>query len=216
MPKRSFLRLSTSLLALLLISGCGDNANSNLPEAASNLVDPSKKDAASTLPHTVDSATEFVAAVESLAPEVEEPVLRETVTEEIEVVRVEKTSEASKPNIQIKQELKAPENKAIEQDWSGIILIPDRTRMSKAYSTEVKLERIEAHPLTNEKLRVWVRVANTSSLPLDTRIACNFSDSNQATNKTDFVPVTIPAKGSVDAYFMSPMSDVRSYTILVR
>ena len=203
-------RIGLIFLTFLLF-GCGDQKD--LPPAASKLVEPSGKDAASVLPHTIDSATEFEGALDSLAEGVEEPELRITESTNMTIVRVEKRTEPDDTSFEATD---VEEVTPIEQDWFGIVLLPDRTKMSKAHTTKVELERIEAHPLIDERLRVWVRVGNQTGTVLHAQIACNFSDSDRSSEKTDFVPVLIPPEETLEAYFMSPMANVTSYTILVR
>lgn len=191
-----------------------------MPPAALNLVD--EDPTGSTLPHTVDSATEFQSAINSLAEGVDQPEVRTTQEGKVDltVVRVEKSDATGSGQISVTRDSEAsaglPADKSIEQDWYGVVLLPDRTKMSKAYTTDVALERIEAHPLTDDRLRVWVRVANRTNGPMAASIACNFSNAERKTEKTDFVPIKIAKGESIDAYFMSPMTGVTSYTILVR
>lgn len=201
--------LATLCVGFLIVGCDGDPTDvKNLPPAASNLVNPSEGEAVE-MPHEVDSATEFTAALESHTGG-KKPDLRDT-GQGASVVRVEKAPAITKPNA-----LAKPAPKPIERDWSGTVLVPDGTLMSHAHTTDVSFSRIEAHPLKNGSLRVWVRVQNNTNKPLDTRVACNFkSDSNEAL-KTAFIPATIPAEDAIDVYFMSPKPNVVSYTILVR
>lgn len=203
-------RLAVILLPCLLAAcGGGEKEPEELSPAANRLVAPAVE-AKDTLPHKVDSATEFPAAMDSLAKGSHKPKLRST-SEATNVVRVEAV-----PAIQKGPAPAAAPSKPIEQDWDGTVLIPEGTQMSQAFTTDVKLTRIEAHPLTNNALRVWVRVQNITAAPLETRVACNFKSSSSEDKKTAFIPVTIAPEEAVDVYFMSPMPNVTNYTVLVR
>ncbi|MEO0794899.1 MAG: hypothetical protein AAFX93_07050 [Verrucomicrobiota bacterium] len=211
------LSLACAILAVAFFSGCSEDngsatpaAEKNLSPAATNLVAPSQESAKDTLPHTVDTATEFPAAMDSLQAGAIKPDLRAIDVPGSNVVRVEKA-----PAIQ-KSSSTTQETKDIERDWDGTVLVPDGTQMSQAYTDDVKLTRIEAHPLSDGALRVWVRVRNLTDGPLKTRVACNFQSISREAMKTSFVPVTIDPQELVDVYFMSPMPNVVSYTILVR
>ncbi len=196
----------------VIITGCEDRGDSaatkqdskpKLSETATTFVEKSET------PHEIDSATEFSAAMASFAGG-KRPDVRKT-TEGVEIVRVEKAPAITKPGEQPKASAKP-----LEKDWDGTVLIPSGTQLSHAHTTDVKLARIEAHPLKSGYLRVWVRVGNLTDQNLDTRVACNFKSASNEVLKTAFVPVTIPKGEAVDAYFMSPMPNVVSYTILVR
>jgi len=182
--------------------------NKPLPAAASNLV-ASEPSESVEMPHETDTATEFPMAMDSFAGG-NRPDLRNSSTSS-NVIRIEKAPTITKPG-----EEATASNKPIEKDWDGTVLIPSDTSMSKAYTDDVTFTRIEAHPLKNGSLRVWVRIQNKTDEDLDTRVACNFKSTGNETQKIAFVPVGIPAADAVDVYFMSPMSNVKTYTILVR
>lgn len=206
-----FLLTPVAILAGAFISGCGGEkteAQDSVPAAASNLVQPTDG-AAVEMPHKVDTATEFSAALGSVSGG-NKPDLRDT-GQGSTVVRVEKAPTMTKPG-----ESAATTQKSLERDWDGTVLIPDGTQMSHAHTTDVTFSRIEAHPLKNGSLRVWVRVKNLTGKELDTRVACNFKSASNEALKTAFIPVKIPANDAIDVYFMSPMPNVVSYTILVR
>lgn len=161
------------------------------------------------MPHKEDTATEFLGALESFSGR-GSPDYRDT-GNGVSIVRVEQAPVITKPG----QPLTAS-NKPIEKDWDGTILIPDGTQMSHAHTTDVAFRRIEAHPLKDGSLRVWVRIENLTNHDLNTRVACNFKSASNEALKTAFIPTVIPAHEAIDAYFMSPMTNVVSYTILVR
>ena len=54
-----------------------------------------------------------------------------------------------------------------------MVLVPNMKLMSKAYSSSVSLPRVEAHPLQNNRIRVWAR-QNESGGPLRLQVACVF------------------------------------------
>lgn len=102
------------------------------------------------------------------------------------------------------------------KDWEGTVLVPNEALLSKAYSSEVSLARIEAHPLSNNHLRVWARVKNETADHLNARVACNFRSTSDEAAITRFIPVRIPVEEAVDVYFVSPMDAVKAYTVLVK
>lgn len=201
--------LGVSLLVGLSLSGCAkpESKQDKVSAGGANLV--AMDDGGDVaMPHTVDSATEFPAALESVATGSKKPQLRTTDANNT-VVRVEKAAPTSKPGLGVTP-------KGLERDWDGTVLIPSGTQMSHAHTDNVSFSRIEAHPLTDGSLRVWVRVNNLTDRDLDTRVACNFHSSSSGSGKTSFVPTIIPANEAIDVYFMSPMPNVVSYTILAR
>jgi len=178
-------------------------------EATANLTEPTEEAADKVIIHKKEDATEFPAAIPSLtrgapAPEVkeEEPVAN--------VVRVEPV-----PKIRRDAEIK-PSTKEIEKDWDGTVLVAKNADVSQAFTTDVELRRIEAHPLQNGALRVWVRVKNVTDKDLDSKVACNFKSTSEEQLKATFLPVKIPAGEAIDVYFMSPTPNVIAYTVLVR
>ena len=60
----------------------------------------------------------------------------------------------------------------IVRDWTGLVLVPISTSLSKAYTSEVRLLRIEAHPLNDGRVRVWTRIHNISERTLPGQVAC--------------------------------------------
>lgn len=215
----SSLRVLAASLALLMFTACQPKDDGATPsgsdksdEATSFLTEPSAELAVEVLPHKVDDATEFPAAMESLTSDSRRPEMREPVVEPSNVVRVEKAPSLKKDSPTATKE----EQKRIERDWNGTVLVPDGTQMSQAFTTDVRLTRVEAHPLQNGSLRVWVRIANVTDDTLSSKVACNFKSVSNEQLKTAFVPIEIAPHEAVDVYFMSPMPSVISYTVLVR
>ncbi|WP_309386124.1 hypothetical protein [Cerasicoccus frondis] len=199
------------LIGHFLVAGCAKKSPKEdvapLPKAASNFI-ANNEQADVEMPHTVDVATEFPAALESVQIGSRKPELR-GVEAGHNVVRVEKAPAISKPG-------QATTPKDLERDWDGTVLIPAGTQMSHAHTDNVEFGRIEAHPLADGSLRVWVRVKNIVDRDLEIRIACNFQSVTQEQMKTAFVSTEIPVGDAIDVYFMSPMPNVISYTILAR
>ncbi|WP_309400542.1 hypothetical protein [Cerasicoccus maritimus] len=200
-----------SVLALLQFTmiGCDQESTSSsqVPQSASNFVSAGDEGQIE-MPHTIDTATEFPAALASISIGSQKPELRGSEVGHT-VVRVEKAPAIAKSGQPMAKN-------QLEQDWDGTVLIPSGTQMSHARSDNVDFGRIEAHPLADGSLRVWVRVKNVTHTDLITRMACNFQSASNERIKTSFATTTIPADDAVDVYFMSPMPNVVSYTILVR
>ncbi|MCC5838706.1 MAG: hypothetical protein JJT96_01170 [Opitutales bacterium] len=220
-----FLAAGLVLAILHLIGGCGKQATEpDLPEAAQTLVNPPPEIAAEVLPHTVDSATEFEAALETVAEDAKKPTFRETELRSVAVVTAERRATGLTPT---------PKNTEVEgarpqtvvlvppasnevRSWGSIILVPDVNKMSRAFTSDVRLERIEAHPLSDNRLRVWVRVRNLSNSPREIGVALDFRTRDRSSDPTDFVNIRLDGGDVVDAHFLSPEPGVLAYTILAK
>lgn len=196
----------------LVFSACGEKKvqriKKPLSESAKILINPPANSMDAVLLHTVDSATEFPAALSSLEPDAAEPEVR--VVREVSPVN----TEAAEQVVEVVQPVRAAV--PLQEDWGGVILVPDMSRMSRGFTSRVTLTRIEAHPLANDHFRVWVRIRNDSTKDIDADVACNFRALNEEGKATEFIPIKISAGGSANAYFISPMPHVAYYTILVR
>jgi hypothetical protein len=105
----------------------------------------------------------------------------------------------------------------IVRDWTGLVLVPISTSLSKAYTSEVRLLKIEAHPLNDGRVRVWTRIHNVGDRTLPGQVACRFSMRNQPTATSPyFYELQVPPHGFRDVFFISPDGDLLSYTVLVR
>ena len=105
----------------------------------------------------------------------------------------------------------------IVRDWTGLVLVPISTSTSKAYTSEVRLLKIEAHPLNDGRVRVWTRIHNMGDRTLPGQVACRFSMRNQpAATSPYFYELQLPPHGFRDVFFISPDGDLTSYTVLVR
>ncbi len=104
----------------------------------------------------------------------------------------------------------------IVRDWTGLVLVPIAASLSKAYTSEVRLLKIEAHPLNDGRVRVWTRIHNIGNSTLPGQVACRFTMRNQPTATSPyFYELQVPPRGFRDVFFISPDGDLTSYTVLV-
>lgn len=103
-----------------------------------------------------------------------------------------------------------------DRDWGGLVLVPNKIRLAKAHTTGVQLVRVEAHPIKNERLRVWTRVENITTDDIELKIGCEFRSVGADVDRPIYEPVILAAGGVVDAFFDSPKDRVQSYTVLVK
>ena len=113
-----------------------------------------------------------------------------------------------------------PENTEVrlhlQRDWGGVILVPEGITTSQAHTSNVQLLRIEAHPLNDERLRVWARVKNRSQRPIHAEMGCEFRSRQAEPDRVSFEAVTISPAGVVDVSFDSPRDRVEAYTLMVK
>ncbi|MDA1066320.1 MAG: hypothetical protein O3C43_07440 [Verrucomicrobia bacterium] len=196
---------------VLLLAACGKEEKQParpLSESAQLLINPPADSTDAVLLHTIDSATEFPAALNSLDPNIVEP--------EVRVVQETKTLGNGKIEQVVNVVAPVTASVPLKEDWGGVILVPDMNKMSRGFTSRVTLTRIEAHPLLDDHFRVWVRIRNDSQRDITADVACNFRAIEDRFKESQFIPVSIPAGGSANAYFISPMPHVAFYTILVR
>ena len=115
--------------------------------------------------------------------------------------------------------LKLPSETAVElpRDWGGLVLVPDTAKLAKAYTSDVRLARVEAHPIDGERIRVWARIQNLTDAELQSEVGCEFRSSNYSQYASaHFEPSIIPENGVIDVYFESPHDRVESYTVMVK
>jgi len=105
---------------------------------------------------------------------------------------------------------------SFSKDWEGVVLVPDGVAYSRAYTSGVRLMRVEAHPLNDERVRIWARIQNISGELLSTEVGCEFRSEQSEMKRARFVPASIPDGASVDVYFDSPLDRVVSYTVMVK
>jgi hypothetical protein len=176
-----------------------------LPPAVTDLVQrlTQPKDG-QTLGHSVAKTTGFPGAMASLAPGAVAPAMEPTIP----------LSEQPPPRGLTADGLAT---RLIERDWTGIVLIPVRTEISKAHTTRVHLLRTEAHPMIDGRVRVWVRLMNAQDRDLPAEVACAFHlAGDRRANTPHFYNLTIPAGDYRDVFFVSPSGVLNSYTVLVR
>lgn len=105
----------------------------------------------------------------------------------------------------------------IERDWTGLVLVPISTSLAKAYSSEVRLLKVEAHPLNDGRVRIWTRIHNIGNRTLPGQVACQFKMQNQPIPTSPyFYQLDVPPHGHRDVFFISPDGTLSSYTVLVR
>lgn len=104
----------------------------------------------------------------------------------------------------------------VDRDWTGIILTPVLAQVAKAYVSGIQLSNIEVHPLTDGRVRIWVRLRNQVATTIPTEIACAFKRDGQGDAVTMFYHLSIPSNSSRDVFFISPGGNDISYTVLVR
>ncbi len=134
---------------------------------------------------------------------------------------------ASAPKFETKRDPNLPPSKGltadgssttlVERDWTGIVLVPVNTALSKAYTSSVRLLRVEAHPLNDGRLRIWARIQNIGAQTLSAEIACAFRTTDAALEpSTYFYELKVPGNTVRDVFFISPDAELLSYTTLVR
>ena len=104
----------------------------------------------------------------------------------------------------------------VERDWTGLVLVPISTSLSKAYTSDVQLIKVEAHPLSDGRVRVWTRVHNVGNGTLPAEIACEFRMKGSSASSPYFYQFEVPGDDYRDVFFVSPDGQLNSYTVLVR
>lgn len=217
-----------------------------LPEAAQILLSVDAE-VPGVLPHTLDDATEFEESFEYLKEGESAPDYRvsDEIEDDVELPAVIEVAEATisplivKESIPIAAELAKPDETdpvldrappivlkqaipqdveiVFERDWGGVVLVPDRMKLAKAYTSDVRLARIEAHPIDGEHLRVWARIQNVTADAMSAEIGCEFRFAqNGSGGRAQFESIRIPPGGFVEKQFVSPQDRVASYTLMVK
>ncbi len=156
-----------------------------------------------TMAHELSESTEFPQALASLAPGAHAP--------KSEVIYIG-TQPPSKG-------LTADGNSTdlVEKDWTGLVLVPLNTSLSKAHTSAVRLIKVEAHPLSDGRVRVWMRVKNVGDKGLPTEIACLFRMQGETSRESPyFYELEVPGQTFRDVFFVSPAGQLNTYTVLVR
>ena len=105
----------------------------------------------------------------------------------------------------------------VERDWTGIVLVPVNTEYSRLYTSLVKQTSIEAHPLTDGRIRIWTRVRNATQTRVQVEVSCTFMMQERGEpTMARFYSLDIPVGDYRDVFFVSPVGKLVSYTALVR
>ncbi|MEO7412316.1 MAG: hypothetical protein ABIZ81_03075, partial [Opitutaceae bacterium] len=105
----------------------------------------------------------------------------------------------------------------IVRDWTGLVLVPISTSLSVAHTSAVRLLKVEAHPLSDGRVRIWVRVRNAGRQDLLSEVACSFRVRADAPASSPyFYELPVPSGDYRDVFFVSPEGTLTTYTVLVR
>lgn len=105
----------------------------------------------------------------------------------------------------------------VERDWTGLVLVPINKSLSKAYTSAVRLLKVEAHPLKDGRIRVWIRMQNVGKKNLPSEIACTFTMRGDARPMSpNFYELEVPGREYRDVFFVSPAGELLNYTVLIR
>jgi hypothetical protein len=155
-------------------------------------------------PHELSDTTSFPEAMKSLQEGAKAPKF-----EYVETSRAQAPAEG----------LTADGNSTqlVVRDWTGLVLVPISTSLSVAHTTAVRLTKVEAHPLKDGRVRVWVRVQNIGKQDFSSEVACSFRmHADGAGSSPYFYELDVPARGFRDVFFVSPDGKLSTYTVLVR
>jgi hypothetical protein len=172
------------------------------PEAAAvieRLTQPS--DSTATL-HEVSDSTSFPEALASLQEGVRAPQVKSDV--DISGLPPAKGLTADGNSTEL-----------IERDWTGLVLVPISTSFSKAFTAHTKILKVEAHPLNDGRVRIWMRVRKLINVPV--QVACTFRMRGETTtNSALFYDLDLPYGEIRDVFFVSPEGEGNAYTALSR
>jgi hypothetical protein len=105
----------------------------------------------------------------------------------------------------------------VERDWTGLVLVPINKSLSKAYTSAVRLLKVEAHPLKDGRIRVWIRMQNVGQKKLPSEIACTFTMRGDVQPMSpNFYELEVPGREYRDVFFVSPLGELLNYTVLIR
>lgn len=169
-------------------------------EFVARFTQPAGSDA---LPHEVADTSSFPEAMASLQPGAAAPKF-ETIDMRSEAPPEGLTADGNSTQL-------------IVRDWTGLVLVPISTSLSMAHTSAVRLLKVEAHPLTDGRVRVWIRVQNISRRNFTSEVACEFRMRNEGpSSRPYFYELQVPARGYRDVFFVSPQGQLSTYTVLVR
>lgn len=105
----------------------------------------------------------------------------------------------------------------VVRDWTGLVLVPISTSLSTAHTSSVRLLKVEAHPLSDGRVRIWVRVQNVGRQDMMSEVACSFRMRTEGpVSSPYFYELPVPSRGFRDVFFVSPEGKLSTYTVLVR
>lgn len=173
------------------------------PEVTALVVHLTDTDQTDTLAHDVVDTTGFPEAIASLAPGARAPKVEPVNTRGQPPPRG-LTADGDSVNL-------------VERDWTGLVLVPINKSLSKAYTSEVRLLKVEAHPLQDGRVRVWIRLQNIGKKQLPSEIACTFSMRGDSQPMSpNFYELEVPSREYRDVFFVSPAGELLTYTVLIR
>jgi hypothetical protein len=235
------LLLITSAALIALPAGCNKTPPPPPPPPQAAALPPptpetvvarlTQPDSPAILPHKIDPATAFPQALASLSPTGAAPkVLAPSATApKGDAPPATSPNGAAPPDdYKIMIDPNRPPTKGLTadgvttdlvmHDWTGIVLVPLDTSVSRAHTVLVTIDRIEAHPLDNGQVRIWARVRNISGGVLPSEVACSFRTAESPEpERPIFYKLDIPHGDYRDVFFVSPEGrNLNSYTVLVR
>lgn len=164
------------------------------------------------VPHREETETMFPHALRLLAPGATAPLVRRAA-----VPPPPPGTAAPQPVLAGTSGRNIRDLPAEDKLWSGVILVPTSSVLGFGHTALADLRRIEVHPRTDRRMRVWVRLGNTTDAPLPLGVACVFRrDGDGDPASPAFETIEIPVGGYRDVVFLSPQPDVKRYTVLVR
>lgn len=156
------------------------------------------------LPHALVDTTSFPESIKSLQPGAQAP--------KFEYLKPSRT-------VAPVEGLTADGNSTqlIVRDWTGLVLVPISTSLSVAHTSNVRLLKVEAHPLNDGRVRIWIRVQNPGQRQLASEVACAFRMQTEGPVATPyFYELQVPGQEFRDVFFVSPEGKLNTYTVLVR
>lgn len=171
------------------------------PEALA-VVEKLTQSGSGAMPHTLAGDTGFPEAMVSLRPGAAAPVVNGAVDSRVPTRGL--TADGSTTDL-------------VEKDWTGIVLVPLDKMFSKLHNARIRILSIEAHPLADGRIRVWVRLLNKANEPVPAEVGCNFRlRGAPEPGGARFYPLPLDPGGTRDVFFVSPQGDLLEYTVLVR
>jgi hypothetical protein len=101
-------------------------------------------------------------------------------------------------------------------NWSGIVLTPKDLKQGVVVGSGYKIDRVEIHPLTDGRLRVWVEVVNLTQGWLRPEGACEFRPAADKSFLSFKSLPTVAPQAKIVVFFESVHPQVEGYSILLR